>query len=520
MLGIPRYIQSFIVYIHHIMYKTGLAIILIVAIATACNSEKGSQQAVDSLQHADETSQFTLFNEGFEFFITHEALEEGGESEFLVHVTELSSYKPAETGNMTVLIDGVSVTSGRPSFPGIFTVPFIPKKAGAFHATYTYQVGEHKESVEGHVHVVQDHADLHSEETAAGGHSHGAETEGEIIFLKEQAWDNDFMVSLVEPQSFYSVIPTSGEIIAMPSEKKNVVANGKGMALFNTKNLVQGSTVTKGQHLFTISSKTMLEENFELQYQEWLNSYEKSLSEYERHKKLYAEGAISEREFINTRSTYIADSLRYHNLKANATTEGLKVTAPVNGTIHELNVSEGQYIEVGQIMVIISSNKTLLLRADLGQQHFDRLGEIVTANFRPAYSEKVYSLEEVNGKLLATGSSVAENDHYLPVMFEVSNNGKILEGAFTEVYLKTAPKENCLVLPKTALTEEQGRYFVFVQITGESYSKKPVTLGHNDGNQVEIIDGLDPGDWVVTRGVMLLKASSMVSGTVGHGHAH
>ncbi len=502
------------------MYKTGLAIVLMMAIASGCSSEKRSQQPADTHPHDDESSQFTLFSESIEFFIEHVPLEAGKESEFLVHVTHLDSYKPFTSGSVSIQIDGVSVTSGAPHHPGIFEVPFAPKKAGSFHASYAFNGDGFSESVEGHVHVVQNHADLHSEDATAGVHSHGEETEGEIIFLKEQAWNSDFMVSQMEPESFHSVIPTSGEILAMPSEKVNVAANGKGMVLFIRKNLVQGSTVTQGQHLFTISSKTMLEENFELQYQEWYNSYEKSKSEYERHKKLYAEGAISEREFINTRSTYVADSLRYHNLKANATAEGLKITAPVNGTIHDLNVSEGQFIEVGQIMVIISSNKTLLLRADLGQQHFDRLGEIVTANFRPAYSEKVYSLEEVNGSLLATGSSVAENDHYLPIMFEVTNDGRLLEGAFTEVYLKTGNKNNCLVLPKTALTEEQEEYFVYVQVTGESYSKKPVVIGYNDGKDVEIIEGLEPGDRVVTKGVMLLKAASMVTGTVGHGHEH
>lgn len=502
------------------MYKTGLAIVLIMALASACGSEKSSQQPADNHLHEDELSQFTLFSENIEFFIEHAPLEAGKESEFLVHVTKLSNYKPTNKGHVTILIDGVAVTSGEPSHPGIFEVPFIPKKAGSFHASYTYKGDDFSESVEGHAHVVQDHKDLHSEDESTGGHSHGADTEGEIFFLKEQAWNSDFMVSLIEPESFHSVIPTSGEILAMPGEKKNVAANGKGMVLFTSKNLVQGSSVTQGQHLFTISSKTMLEENFELQYQEWYNSYEKSKSEYERHKKLYAQGAISERQFVDTRSNYIADSLRYHNLKANATAEGLMVRAPVSGTIHDLRVSEGQFIEVGQIMVIISSNKTLLLRADLGQQHFDRLGEIASANFRPAYSEKVYSLEEVNGSLLATGSSVAENDHYLPVMFEVTNDGRLLEGAFTEVYLKTGTKNKSLVLPRTALTEEQGRYFVYLQVTGNSYSKKPVITGHNDGQNVEIIRGLHPGDRVVTKGVMLLKATSMVSGTVGHGHAH
>jgi len=502
------------------MNNTGIAILTVMALAIGCNSNDSSQQPADAHQPSDEASQVTLFSENIEFFIEHEALEAGLESEFLVHVTNLNTYKPFESENVTILIDGVSVTSGEPDHPGIYKVPFVPKKAGAFHATYTYEGLEFTESVEGHVNVYSDHEDLNSEDASAPGHSHGADTKGEIIFLKEQAWSNDFMVRKMEPKPFYSVIPTSGEILAMPGEKKNVAANGQGMVLFTSSNLVQGSMVEKGQQLFTISSETMLEENFELKYREWLNSYEKSKSEYERHKKLYAQGVISEREFINTRSTYVADSLRYYNLKANANTEGLKVVSPVRGTIHELNVSEGQFINVGEIMVNISSNKTLLIRADLAQQHFDHLGEIVSANFRPAYSDQVYSLEEMDGSLLATGSSVAENDHYLPVMFEVSNDGRILEGAFSEVYLITALRENCLVLPLTALSEEQGGYFVYVQVSGESYSKKLVEIGQNDGRNVEITWGLSEGDRVVTRGVMLVKAASMVSGAVGQGHSH
>jgi len=502
------------------MYKSSIVLLVIAALVFACSSRHKSLQAADNPKHADEASQFTLFSEHLEFFIEHEPLEAGKESAFLVHVTNLNTYKPVETGHISISIDGVSVTSGQPRHQGIFEVPFLPKKAGAFHATYTCQSEELDESTEGHVHIFQDHEDLHSEEESAGGHSHGSEAEGEISFLKEQAWNSDFMVSELREEAFYSVIPTSGEILAMPGEKKNVAANGKGMVLFASRNLVQGSPVRQGEHLFTISSESMLENNIELQYQEYLNSFEKSRSEYLRHKKLYARGAISERQFINTRAEYQADSLRFYNLKANTTSEGLKIVAPVTGTIHELNVSEGQFIDVGEIMVIISSNRTLLIRADLGQQHFDQLNAIETANFRPAYSDQVYSVEELNGKLLATGTSVAENDHYLPVMFEVQNDGRILEGAFTEVYLKSARKDSCLILPQTALTEEQGEFYVYIQRTGESYSKAAVTTGSHDGKYVEITGGLNPGERVVTEGVMLLKAASMVSGVVGHGHSH
>lgn len=502
------------------MYRTGIAIVWMVALAAGCHSHEKSSQGAPSPPHADEPSRLTLFSENMEFFIEHEALEAGKESQFLVYVTHLSTYKPVETGSLSIRVDGVSVNLGEPQHPGIFEVPFLPKKAGAFHAVFSFKSIELAESVEGHVHVYKDHEDLHAADETPSAHSHEKEEAGEISFLKEQAWNSDFRVTRLEPQSFSSIISTSGEILAMPGEKKNVAANGKGMVLFTSPNLVQGSPVQKGQQLFTISSETMLEENFELTYQEWQNNYEKTKSEYLRHQKLFARGAISEREFIDTRSEFLADSLRYYNLKANANTEGLKVISPVTGTIHELNVSEGQFIDVGQIMVIISSNKTLLIRADLGQQHYPRLEEIASANFRPAYSDQVFGLEEVNGRLLAAGSSVAENDHYLPIMFEVRNDGSILEGAYTEVYLKTAPRENCLVLPLTALSEEQGGYHVYVQVSGESYSKKAVQTGDNDGRLVEITGGLQPGERVVTRGSMLLKAASTVSAAIGHGHSH
>jgi len=59
-----------------------------------------------------------------------------------------------------------------------------------------------------------------------------------------------------------------------------------------------------------------------------------------------------------------------------------------------------------------------------------------------------------------------------------------------------------------------------VQITGESYTKRAVTPGKNDGKHIEIIQGLEQGERVVTRGIMLVKAASMVTGAAGHGHSH
>ncbi len=242
----------------------------------------------------------------------------------------------------------------------------------------------------------------------------------------------------------------------MPGEKKSVSANSGGIVIFNEKNLVQGSPVKKGQFLFTLSSSAFTEDNTELQLQESLNSFTRSKSEYERHRGLYASRVISERRYIESRTRYTADSLRYYSLAANTNGDGLRVISPVSGYIHQLNVSEGQYVKTGDLLVTISSNKVLLLRADVPQQFYNHLHEIETANFRPAYTDQTYSVEDLNGRLLARGSSVAENDHYLPVYFEVENDGSLLEGAFAEFFLKSTSRINCLTVPVDALLEEQG----------------------------------------------------------------
>lgn len=502
------------------MYKVILFSFLV--LSTACNNNPNSGSAMQdsSHQHADEGMQYTLYSDQYEFFIEHPPLEAGEETEFLIHLTDLATYKACSTGHVSILIDGVSVTSGEPASPGIFHVPFTPKKEGAFHAEFIYDNGSVSQEVEEHIHIYKDHNDIHATETEEGGHSHEAAGIGEIEFLKEQAWKSDFMVSQIEPAPFHAVIPTSGEFTAMPGEKKNITASSQGIVRFTDPLLVQGSAVKKGQLLFTLSSETLVEDNVKLRYEEARNRLERSRSEYKRHSVLYKQEAISERQFQESRSTFTEDSLRYYSLAANISEGGVKVSAPVSGTIHELLVSDGEYTEPGKLLATLSTNRTLMLRADLPQQYYGQLNEIQSAHFRPAYTDRVFTVEEMNGRLLAAGVSVAENDHYLPVIFKLENDGHLLEGAFADVYLQAKEKSNILAVPSASLAEEQGGHYVYVQVSGESYTKRFVTTGENDGLYVEIMSGLHAGERVVTRGMMLVKAASMATGVVGDGHSH
>jgi len=584
------------------MYKLGIILVMATAFACGGPQQPGADRTQGAHTHGDdghngqahgadvhdghlhdtEAIQSTLFSEQTEFFIEYEPLEAGKESAFLVHVTNLQSYRPYTGGSLTITAGGQQTTAEAPARPGIFEVPFVPKSTGKQTISYTLQSDELKTSVSTHAfvsahhheegdtdcshqhdetdpvgshqheaddshqhdeaepegshqhkadgahqHDVEDATDSHLHEEAGGSHQHEApyfgttysetsrdeashsETshaeEGEIIFLKEQAWKTDFMVQPVHRAPFSSVLKASGEIVATPSEKTGLSAATPGILLFRHEKLVPGTRVEKGQPLFIITPATPGTDNLTLRFNELKNSLNQSRNEFLRHRELYASQVIPERQFIETKTVYTADSLRFYNLSSMAGENGLTVTAPTSGYIHELHVTQGQFVQTGLQLATISANRNLLLRADLPVQHYAMAQHIVTANFRTSYSSRIYSVDE---------------HHFIPLYFSIINDGTLLEGSYVELFLLSEEQQNSLTVPVSALTEEQGAFYCYVQVTGESFTKRSVQPGRSDGERVEITGGLHPGERIVTRGAMLLKAASMVVGETGHGHAH
>lgn len=70
------------------------------------------------------------------------------------------------------------------------------------------------------------------------------------------------------------------------------------------------------------------------------------------------------------------------------------------------------------------------------------------------------------------------------VIFEFDNKGEVVPGSFVEVCLLSSQLENVTSMPRTALTEEQGTFFVYLQPGGEDYKKQEVTLGTDNGKSV------------------------------------
>lgn len=207
---------------------------------------------------------------------------------------------------------------------------------------------------------------------------------------------------------------------------------------------------------------------------------------------------VSAKEFAQIRQAYENARIAYEAVAKGQSDGGQAVTSPIDGYVKNLLVGEGDYVQVGQPLVSVTQNRRLQLRADVSEKYYGALTTIKSANFSTPYNNKVYTLAELNGRLLSYGK--ASSGSYVPVTFEFDNRGDVVPGSFVEVYLLSTELPDVLALPRTALTEEQGSYFVYRQLDAECYEKQLVTLGADDGSEVQIVSGIHAGDRIVTRG--------------------
>ncbi len=384
-------------------------------------------------------------------------------------------------------------------------------------ATETHAGHDHEHEGHDHEHEGHDHEHETAEEHAGHSHESGeAKHSDEIIFPKAQAAKTTFEVREIQPASFNQVVKTTGQVLAAPGDEAVIVATSNGIVSFSSNKLTEGTKVQKGQSLFQISSKDIAEGDY---YTKVKATYEAAKASYDRAEALVKDKIISQKEFESTKLEFENAKTAYDAVSNNKTAKGVSVNAPINGHMKNILVKEGEYITVGQPLATVSQNQRLVLRAEVSQRYYNAMQSVKSANFKTPYDNKVYSLEDLNGRLLSFGKTSNENSFFIPVSFEFDNKGEVIPGSFVEVYLISSLIENTLSIPVSALTNEMGIYYVYVQIDEEGYRKQEVALGANNGKEVQIIKGLHPGDRVVTQGAYQVKMAS-ASGAIPHGHSH
>ena len=459
----------------------------------------------------------TIWTDKTELFVEFNALIAGKKNQFAAHFSEMKHFKAIKEGRVTVSLvrnkTGIRHQVDGPSSPGIFKPSLTPKEAGVYTLIFEITTPDLKDQIR--IKNVEVFANV---EEAKKKTKRKHENSNEISFLKEQAWKMEFANAPVVRGTVYDIIKTGGQILPSQGDVKTITASSSGIIMYTSNASIIGSNVIKGQSLFTITGGHLTKNNVETEYLKAKSIYKSAKTTFDRKSQLHKNKAISKSEYEKALLSFQLAERNYLSLASNFSGKGKVVKSSLSGYIKTLYKQEGEYIEAGEPLAVITQNKRLTILADVDQSEYPNLNDAITANF--LFDGHVHTLEQYNGKLLSYGKNVSSVHPKIPVYFELDNTGDLLSGSFIEVWIKTKPKKSALIIPVSAIMEQYGAFSVYVQNSGESFEKRDLKLGLSDGIYIEVISGVKEGERVVTKGAYQVKMAAMSSQVPAHGHSH
>lgn len=349
-------------------------------------------------------------------------------------------------------------------------------------------------------------------------HSHKEEDEHDedhhhsgIVLEPKRAKAFGIEYETVSPGTFHDVIKTSGVIEPSSSDLYSITARKSGIITLSN-GIGIGSPVNSGERIASISAEGVQGGDVT---QASIANLESAKAEYERLKPLYEEKLV-------TASVFKEAERVYNEAKAlvgkGRNGSGEVLTSPAAGSIQNLFVKSGDFVDVGTPVAVIAKNSNLVLRADLPARESKHIGEISTANFIPEGADASISMNDVDGRKISGNTSSASNG-YIPVYFSFTGNPLSFPGGYAEVYLICRERAEVISVPRDALVEIQGNKYVYVAEDEDEYEKRLVKTGASDGRRIEILQGLEEGDKVVSKGASIIRMAE-VSAIAPPSHSH
>ncbi len=513
-------------------FKILLVAILALSLA-ACNQlnkehddHEGHNHSEETEIHDDEahqkvTFQYTSYSDAFELFAEADAFIVNEKANVLSHFSTLPDFKAVEYGKVTITLSvngkETQQTLNEPTRKGIYRFDIQPATPGK--GKLTFKITNDKGTFE--VVVPEVTVFAHDKEAHEASEKLVVSKTNTTVFTKEQSWKIVFATELPKIEPFGQIIKTTALVKSAQSNEQILIAKSSGIVVLTSNSILEGQQVSAGQVLFSILGSTMADNNISVKYAEAKSNNETASANYERAVELAKDKIVSAKDLQSAKNQYENSKAIYENLRENFSTSGQFVTSSTNGFVKQVFVKNGSYVEAGQAMITISQNETFHLYADVPQRYATILANVQSANIRNIYNQQTYNFEQLNGKVLSYGKAANSDNFLIPIILQIDNNGNLIDGSFVELYLKTLSNEKALTIPNTSLLEEQGSFFVWVQVTPELFEKREVHIGSTDGICTEIMKGITANERIVSLGAMLIKLAQATGSLDAHsGHVH
>ena len=294
-----------------------------------------------------------------------------------------------------------------------------------------------------------------------------------------------------------------------------------------------GDTVRQGDRLAKIYDVP-----FEDQYQQAQASLEQSRIafqrdslQFQRQQSLYERDLISSTEFENARATYQNSRAQLQSSRANLTQsrenlENTVIRSPVYGVVLSRNVSEGDLASTGQVAYEIANLTGYETRVYLPLNEWRQTQVGQEVDLRVSNQSGITG----KGRVSRISPRLDPVTGLGEVVISLTRSGDMIyQGVLVESIINVERREDALVVPRSALVENvqtliepesntiqiNRTYSAFV-VKGDSLAvRRDLKLGIEQGDRVEVLDGLEAGDQLVVTGQTSLEDSSRVRVATG-----
>ena len=294
---------------------------------------------------------------------------------------------------------------------------------------------------------------------------------------------------VITPTVFNDQLSISGTLEA----NEQTTIHSEISAIVSSISFQEGTQVSKGQVLVKL-----VDTELQAQALQAKNKLSLAAENLKRAKLLLAKEAISREEYEISETDYLTAQAALRIIQAQL--DKTVIRAPFAGTIGLRNISVGSYVnpnteittlvDANQIKITFSIPEKYASKVSLGTQlQFQVTGNDTT------YEAKVFAIEpqiDVVTRTL-TIKAISQN-----------KDKELIPGSFANISLPLETVNDALLVPAEALIPVQNGKKVFVYSNGKA-KELMIQVGTRTGKDVLVLSGLQPGDTLLTSGIMMLK---------------
>ena len=190
-------------------------------------------------------------------------------------------------------------------------------------------------------------------------------------------------------------------------------------------------------------------------------------------------------------------------------TSQYQIRSPIEGTLVERIITPGQSVggDANQVLFVVADLSRVQVVADVYEKDLGlfKVGQSATVTVES------YPGATFPAVITTIGDVVDPATRTIKVRASVNNEGlKLKPEMFARLNVKLTDDLPYPLIPQESVLEMDGKMYVYV-IHNDRPQKREVKIGHPSGGKIAVLEGLTPGERIVTKGAVLLKGEEMKS---------